>query len=106
MSVPAIEIRNLWFAFRESPVLDDVNLTLPAGEFLGIIGPNGAGKSVLMRLLLGLLTPDRGEVRIFGAPPAVRGLDNDWRMHRLPFRQKSIWSRERGSQFGMGIERS
>lgn len=70
MKTPAIEIKDLWLSFRGNLVLEDVNLTLPEGEFLGIIGPNGAGKSVLMKILLGLLRPDRGTVLIFGSPPA------------------------------------
>jgi zinc transport system ATP-binding protein len=56
-------------------VLEDVNLRLEEGGFLGLIGPNGGGKTVLLKVILGLLRPDRGSVSIFGAPPgATRGL--------------------------------
>lgn len=65
----ALEIEDLWLSFRDTPVLEAVELSLDEGEFLGIIGPNGAGKTVLLRVVLGLLTPDRGRVRVFGRPP-------------------------------------
>ena len=49
--------------------LSDVSLTLRPGEVLALLGPNGAGKTTAISLLLGLLRPDRGEVRLFGKPP-------------------------------------
>lgn len=67
---PDIELRQVDFAFGEIPVLEDVSLVVPHGEFLGIVGPNGGGKTTLLKLVLGLLAPDRGEVRVCGLPPA------------------------------------
>ncbi|WP_132060733.1 metal ABC transporter ATP-binding protein [Halorussus amylolyticus] len=61
-----VETRNLTFGYTATPVVEDVNLTVEAGEFLGIVGPNGSGKSTLLKLLLGLLEPDSGEARLFG----------------------------------------
>jgi zinc transport system ATP-binding protein len=52
-------------------VLDDVNLTVVPGDFLGLIGPNGAGKTTLIRIMLGLLAPTAGGVRLFGRPPSA-----------------------------------
>lgn len=49
-------------------ILDKVSVTIPAGAFVSIIGPNGAGKSTLMRVLCGLLKPDRGKVTLDGRP--------------------------------------
>jgi len=70
MSDPIIEIRNLDFSYDfVSPTLIDVNLTINRGESAGIIGPNGGGKSTLLKLLLGLLTPLHGTIRIFGKSP-------------------------------------
>jgi len=65
----AIEIRGLTFAYGRVPVLEEIDLAVAEGEFLGIVGPNAGGKSTLLKLMLGLLTPNRGEIRIFGKPP-------------------------------------
>ena len=67
---PIVEITSCDFAYRPSdPVLEDVNLTVDEGEFASIIGPNGGGKTTLVRLMLGLLTPQRGTVALFGGDP-------------------------------------
>ncbi|MFW5867273.1 MAG: ABC transporter ATP-binding protein [Armatimonadota bacterium] len=52
------------------PVLDGINLNIEAGEVFGYLGPNGAGKTTTIRLLLGLLRPTRGTVRVFGQTPS------------------------------------
>ncbi len=70
---PAIEISDLWFAYDGVRVLDQVNLTLPAGDFLAVLGPNGGGKSTFLRLLLGLLPPGGGSLRVLGAAPGQAG---------------------------------
>jgi zinc transport system ATP-binding protein len=62
----AIEVKGVRFSYGESPVLTDVNFSVAAGDFLAIIGPNGGGKTTLMKLILGLLKPDAGEIRVFG----------------------------------------
>jgi zinc transport system ATP-binding protein len=67
---PLVEIDNVSFAYGEVSVLEGINFTVEAGDFLGIIGPNGSGKTTLLRLMLGLLTPTRGTVRLFGHSPA------------------------------------
>ncbi len=56
-------------------VLEDINLTLEKGDFLGIVGPNGSGKSTLMKLILGLLEPTDGQIELFGQPV---GKFRDW----------------------------
>lgn len=67
---PLVEIDDVSFSYGEVSVLEGINFTVDAGDFLGIIGPNGSGKTTLLRLMLGLLAPTRGEVRLFGHPPA------------------------------------
>lgn len=64
-----IEFRDVSFRFAGPPVLEDVNLRVEPGEFLGVVGPNGSGKTTLLRLVLGLIEPDQGEVTVLGGPP-------------------------------------
>lgn len=68
---PAIEIEGLVAGYGGAPVLDSVSLTLARGELLAVLGGNGAGKSTLLKVLLGLLAPTRGQVRVFGTDPAT-----------------------------------
>ncbi|WP_316572004.1 metal ABC transporter ATP-binding protein [Neobacillus sp. YIM B06451] len=68
MAVPVIETRALSYRYEKEKVLEDINLTVPKGAFLGIVGPNGSGKSTLLKLILGLLDPQEGEIRLFGKP--------------------------------------
>ena len=58
--------------FGELLAVDRVDFTVAAGEVVGLIGANGAGKTTLIRMLLGLLTPTAGQVRLFGEPPSRR----------------------------------
>ncbi len=62
----AIDVQDLTVAYRDTPVLWDVDLTVPAGSLTAIVGPNGAGKTTLIKSLLGLLRPSAGQVRFFG----------------------------------------
>jgi zinc transport system ATP-binding protein len=65
----AVELRGVSFAYDSGPpVLRDVTLAIEAGEFVAIAGPNGGGKTTLLRLILGLEEPSRGEVLLFGDP--------------------------------------
>jgi zinc transport system ATP-binding protein len=66
---PYVELEDIAFGYGEVPVLEGINLTVQPGDFLGIIGPNGSGKTTLLRIMLGLLEPTRGTVRLFGHPP-------------------------------------
>ncbi len=63
-----ITIQHLWAGYEHESVLEDINLTVYARDFIGLIGPNGGGKTTLLKVLLGLLPSTRGEVRILGRP--------------------------------------
>ena len=67
---PAIEVNDLTVAYREKPVLWDVDLEVPAGVLMAIVGPNGAGKSTLIKATLGLVRAAAGQVLFFGRPYA------------------------------------
>lgn len=64
-----ITIEGLTFRYNGAPVLEDVNLTINQKEFVWVVGPNGGGKTTLLKLMLGLLKPVRGIVRVFGRSP-------------------------------------
>ena len=66
MNVPAIELRNVSLSFESKRVLTSVSFILEAGETLFLLGVTGSGKSVLLKLLMGLLKPDGGQVLIEG----------------------------------------
>ena len=67
---PIIELENVDFGYVPGELtLEHVDLTVAPGESGCIVGPNGGGKSTLLKLLLGLLQPTRGKVRLFGVSP-------------------------------------
>jgi len=61
-----ISVRDLSFSYGSHEVLKDINLDIYEGDYIAIIGPNGGGKTTFTKLLLGLLTPQKGEIKIFG----------------------------------------
>lgn len=63
-----IEIKNISFSYGKNEVLRDISLDIHRGDYLGMIGPNGAGKTTLLKIMLRLLAPSAGSVRIFGRP--------------------------------------
>jgi len=85
METPAIEVEQAFYSYEGAEVLVDVTFSLPKGEFLGIIGPNGGGKTTLLKLLLGILKPDRGTIRILGQDPRDAG-------HRVGYVPQNTWS--------------
>lgn len=76
--MPTIEMKNLSFRYSDSEpeVIRELNLTIPAGQCVAITGPSGCGKTTLMKLMLGLLTPTGGEIRIGGVALGSLGLAN------------------------------
>ncbi|MDY6989680.1 MAG: ABC transporter ATP-binding protein [Thermodesulfobacteriota bacterium] len=64
-----VEISDVDFAYDGELILEDISLTVGEHDFLGVVGPNGSGKTTLLRLILGLIRPLRGQVRVFGKAP-------------------------------------
>lgn len=67
--VTVIETGELSFAYDGPLVLENVSITIAQRDFVSVVGPNGGGKTTLLKLMLGLLQPTRGWVRVFGRPP-------------------------------------
>lgn len=68
METAAIEVTDLTVAYRDQPVLWDIDLHVPQGVLMAIVGPNGAGKTTLIKAILGLVRPSAGQVLIAGKP--------------------------------------
>ena len=66
---PVVSLSNVSFSYGPAAVLRDSSFEVCEGEAICVVGPNGGGKTTLFRLILGLLRPDAGEVRVFGLPP-------------------------------------
>jgi zinc transport system ATP-binding protein len=66
-----IDIQSLNFSYGSVPTLSGINLQVADGEFLGMVGPNAGGKSTLLKLILGLLQPQSGSVRVLGRPSSL-----------------------------------
>lgn len=68
MKKPIIKLENIHFSYENRPALIDVNLTIEEGMFLGLVGPNGGGKTTLIKIILGLLQPQKGNVFLLDKP--------------------------------------
>jgi len=64
----AVELRAVRKQFDRHLAVDDIDLAIPRGSVFGLLGPNGAGKTTTIRMIMDILAPDRGEVRLFGRP--------------------------------------
>ncbi len=70
MSKNVIEVEDLTVAYREKPVLWDVDLSVPEGVLMAIVGPNGAGKTTLIKAILNLVSTAAGQIKIYGKAPS------------------------------------
>ncbi|KZN96304.1 metal ABC transporter ATP-binding protein [Aeribacillus pallidus] len=66
MGEKIVEVKNLFFQYERKYVLENINISIEKGAFLGLVGPNGSGKSTLLKCLLGLLKPQKGTIHLFG----------------------------------------
>ncbi len=74
ISAPALDIRGLTKTF-DHPAVDGLDLQVFPGEFYSLLGPNGAGKTTTLRMVSGLLTPDAGEISVFGVDALANPID-------------------------------
>lgn len=65
----AVDVKGVWFGYDATPALEEVNLQIERGDFVCLVGPNGGGKTTLLRLMLGLLRPSKGTIRVLGETP-------------------------------------
>jgi ABC-2 type transport system ATP-binding protein len=74
----AITLKNVTKTFGDTTAVRDVSLLVPEGALYGLIGPNGAGKTTLIRMILSILFPDKGELRVLGHESAMEAKGPSW----------------------------
>src|SRR3954451_24618861 len=84
MSETLLELRGVSKSFGHKPVLEEVDLSLPAGSVLGLLGKNGAGKTTLIKCALGLQRPQQGSAQILGEPAWRLSADAKARLGYVP----------------------
>ncbi len=82
--VPVISVKNVSFTYNGNPILERISFEVQSGDYVGIVGPNGGGKTTLLKLMLGLLKPDNGEVLLLGDP--IKHSENRARIGYVPQR--------------------
>src|SRR5699024_5062959 len=68
MNEVIISLKNITFAYESKKILDNINLDIKRGSFMGIVGPNGGGKTTFIKIILGQLKPDQGSIELFHQP--------------------------------------
>lgn len=61
-----LEINNLSFSYKEQPVISNISFDVNKGDYFGILGPNGSGKTTLLKLCIGLISSNKGSIKLFG----------------------------------------
>ncbi|HEX3223254.1 MAG TPA: ABC transporter ATP-binding protein [Nocardioides sp.] len=97
MSEPVIDVRGLTKNFGATRALDALDLAVGEGEVHGFLGPNGAGKSTTIRIVLGLIRKDAGEVRLFGGDPWAQAAQLHRRLAYVPG-DVSLWPNLSGGE--------
>ncbi|HES1978120.1 TPA: ATP-binding cassette domain-containing protein, partial [Streptococcus pyogenes] len=64
-----LQLHHVSKSYREKKAIDDLTITIPNGKIIGLLGPNGSGKTTLIKLINGLLQPNKGEIVIDGYRP-------------------------------------
>ncbi|MDR1964714.1 MAG: ABC transporter ATP-binding protein [Planctomycetaceae bacterium] len=69
--LPAVEFQSVSFSYEGPTVVEDATFVIQTGDFVSIVGPNGGGKTTLLKLMLGILKPNQGQIRLFNRPPRL-----------------------------------
>jgi zinc transport system ATP-binding protein len=69
MPLEILSVTDLYFRYNGREVLSDISFSVKPGDYIGLVGPNGSGKTTLLKAVLGFIKPERGNIRLFGAPP-------------------------------------
>ena len=72
----AVNVQHVFHQFGDLQVLNDVTLSIPAGQIFGLLGPSGSGKTTLIRLIAGALVPASGDIEVMGLPIRQRGVSS------------------------------
>ena len=67
-----VEFKNVYKSYGKKDVLTDLNVSIPKGKIIGLLGQNGSGKSTMIKLINGLLQPNKGEIKINGMKPSIK----------------------------------
>jgi ABC-2 type transport system ATP-binding protein len=98
VETPAIFVRDLYKAYANKPAVNGLDLEVPHGSFFGFLGPNGAGKSTTIRMLTGLIPPDRGTIEILGFRQPEQELEIKRRIGLVP-EESLLFDRLTGAEF-------
>ncbi len=94
MNEPVVKIADVWVSFEDRIALQSVDLEMQESDFVAIIGPNGGGKTTLIKVILGLIKPDRGTVKVLGQNPVAARQDIGYVPQHFDFDRKfpiSVW---------------
>ena len=70
-----VEFKNVYKSYGKKEVLIDLNVSIPKGKIIGLLGQNGSGKSTMIKLINGLLQPNKGEIKINGMKPSIKSYE-------------------------------
>lgn len=94
MSTPVLELTEVTKRYGDFTAVNKINISIPQGSVYGFLGPNGAGKTTTIRMILDILRPDEGQIKVFGASSATRVRD---RIGYLPeekglYKKMKVWA--------------
>ncbi|MGE5630440.1 MAG: metal ABC transporter ATP-binding protein [Caulobacteraceae bacterium] len=88
MAEEIIRIENVSFSYGRGNVIEDVSTSIYEGDFMGVVGPNGSGKSTLLKIFLGIIKPQKGNVRVFGID--INKFNEWWKIGYIPQKATSF----------------